>query len=440
MKYGQLISENPRSFLAHLKEHTLIERKTLRVCATRLASLIRTLEISDITQDDRSLVDIVGFATLTSTYDEGFLLILEPYPSDGAEVSDPVLRLVCLDAAIAIRPVFEKVHTVIITSGILSPLEMYPKVLNFPTVLQKSYTTTLARESLLPMLVTLGNDQAALTTSFHTWNEASVVRNYGRLVAEFAKITPDGLVVFFPSYQQMESMLTVWQEMEILDEIWRHKLILAETPHAHESSLALETYRTACMNGRGAVFFCVGRGKASEGIDFGHQYGRCVICIGVPFQYTESRALKARLEFLREANSIHESEFLSFDAMRHTAQCLGRVIRGKDDYGIMVLADRRFQKRKEQLPEWISHSLIDANTNLSSDMAISRAQRFLQEVAQPLSTKNQEGVSTWSLRNLLEHQEYIAERSRADVTSTEAERIFAESKTAEHDDLDLEEI
>ena len=32
--------------------------------------------------------------------------------------------------------------------------------------------------------------------------------------------------------------------------------------------------------------------------------------------------------------------------MRHAAQCLGRVLRGKDDYGIMVLADRRFTEEE----------------------------------------------------------------------------------------------
>ena len=36
--------------------------------------------------------------------------------------------------------------------------------------------------------------------------------------------------------------------------------------------------------------------------------------ISVPYQYTESRILKARLEYLRDAYRIRESEFLGFDA------------------------------------------------------------------------------------------------------------------------------
>lgn len=37
---------------------------------------------------------------------------------------------------------------------------------------------------------------------------------------------------------------------------------------------------------------------------------------------------------------IRENDFLTFDAMRHAAQCVGRAIRGKTDYGIMVFADK----------------------------------------------------------------------------------------------------
>ncbi|KAJ8610502.1 hypothetical protein MRB53_038494 [Persea americana] len=207
--------------------------------------------------------------------------------------------------------------------------------------------------------------------------------------------------------------------MGVLDAVWQYKLILVETPDSQETSLALETYRTACSNGRGAVLLCVARGKVSEGIDFDHHYGRTVLCIGVPFQYTESRILKARLEFLRETYRIRENDFLSFDAMRHAAQCLGRVLRGKDDYGIMVLADRRFLKKRTQLPKWIAQAMTDADTNLSVDMAVSSAKRFLRTMAQPYDRDDKDGQeggkegvvkSSWGERDLALHKERMEEQ------------------------------
>ncbi|PKX93937.1 TFIIH/NER complex ATP-dependent 5'-3' DNA helicase subunit RAD3 [Aspergillus novofumigatus IBT 16806] len=404
MKVTHTISETPPSFLTHVKDLTFIERKPLRFCAERLTSLVRTLELINI-EDYQPLQEVATFATLVSTYDKGFLLILEPFESETATVPNPVLHFTCLDAAIAIKPVFDRFSSVIITSGTLSPLEMYPKMLGFPTVLQESYTMTLARRSFLPMIVTRGSDQAQISSSFQIRNDPGVVRNYGNIVLEFSRITPDGIVVFFPSYLYMESIISMWQGMGILDSIWNYKLILVETPDSQESSLALETYRTACCNGRGAILFCVARGKVSEGIDFDHHYGRAVLCIGVPFQYTESRILKARLEFLRENYRIRENDFLSFDAMRHAAQCLGRVLRGKDDYGVMVLADRRFQKKRNQLPKWISQAMLESETNLSTDMAVATAKNFLRTMAQPFKAKDQEGISTWSLADIERHRE-----------------------------------
>lgn len=81
---------------------------------------------------------------------------------------------------------------------------------------------------------------------------------------------------------------------------------------------------------------------------------------GVPYQYTESRILKARLEFLRDVHHIKENDFLTFDAMRHAAQCVGRVLRGKTDYGLMVFADKvskgklsRKQDRDAYFRRWV---------------------------------------------------------------------------------------
>ena len=77
--------------------------------------------------------------------------------------------------------------------------------------------------------------------------------------------------------------------------------------------------------------------------------------------------------------------------MRHAAQCLGRVLRGKDDYGIMVLADRRFTRKKNQLPKWIAQALNDSDTNLSTDMALATAKSFCVVWRSQLTRKTWKG-------------------------------------------------
>uniref|UniRef100_A0A674GVZ2 General transcription and DNA repair factor IIH helicase subunit XPD n=1 Tax=Taeniopygia guttata TaxID=59729 RepID=A0A674GVZ2_TAEGU len=343
---------SPPAFLRELRERVCIDRKPLRFCAERLHSLLRTLALPDVA-DFSPITLVANFATLVSTYSKGFTIIIEPFDDRTPSVSNPVLHFSCLDASIAIRPVFERFQSVIITSGTLSPLEFYPKILGFRPVTMATFSMTLARECLCPMIVGRGNDQVAMSSKFETREDIAVTRNYGQLLLELSAVVPDGLVAFFTSYVYLESTVASWYEQGILENIQRNKLLFIETQDGAETSVALEKYQEACENGRGAVLLSVARGKVSEGIDFVHHYGRAVIMFGVPYVYTQSRVLKARLEFLREQLQVREGEFLTFDAMRHAAQCVGRALRGKTDYGLMVFADKPCAE-KPTMGSWCS--------------------------------------------------------------------------------------
>lgn len=401
LKYQHVTNESPAAFLQHLKEMTFIDRKPLRMCSERLGSLIQTLELTTL-DELSSLQKIADFATLVATYLDGFTVLFEPFDEivlleeDASSITpNPVLHLCCLDATIAMRPVFERFDSVVITSGTLSPLEMYPRLLDFSPVVTCSLSMTLARPSVAPLVVTRGADQVAISSRFQVRSDPAVVRNYGALLIELAKVTPDGLVAFFPSYIYMEGVVRAWQEMGVIASLLQHKLVFLETPDSQETSIALASYRAACDSGRGAVLLSVARGKVSEGIDFSGHYGRAVIMFGIPFQYTESRILKARLEYMREHYNIKEADFLSFDALRHAAQCLGRVLRGKNDYGLMVLADKRYARpeKRSKLPGWIASSIGPAQINLSTDMAVQLARQFFRQMAQPFPTSDQIGFS-----------------------------------------------
>ncbi|UYV82846.1 ERCC2 [Cordylochernes scorpioides] len=585
----RFVQESPVAFLEDMLQKVGIRQKPLRFCSERLGSLIRTLEISDIA-DFTPLTLLCNFATLVSTYTKGFSLIIEAFDERTPTLINPVLNFSCMDASIAIKPVFDRFQSVIITSGTLSPLDMYPKILNFRPALMASFTMTLARPCICPMVsvspvvrpppvlpvvlqvVTKGNDQVAISSRFETrddvgihldrtltfkthltklkgklssrnnilhklagsswgsdantlrtsalalifstaeycapvwegschtklidtqlnstlriitgvcqptridwlpvlahisppelrrkeatkkilksrkpiwsrgnqllsqnfniseawtnsWSSSdipnknlitspsvkipgfslprrewvllnrfrtAVIRNYGNLLLEIVSIVPDGVVCFFTSYHYMEAVVSSWYEQGIIDDIQKHKLLFIETPDGSETSLALSNYIKACNNGRGAVLLSVARGKVSEGIDFEHHLGRCVLMLGIPFMYTQSRILKARLDYLRDQFQIRESDFLTFDAMRHAAQCVGRALRGKTDYGIMLFADKRFSRadKRNKLPKWIQEYLKD--TNLSIEEAIQLSRAFLKQMALPFTRETQLGVS-----------------------------------------------
>lgn len=403
LKPTHVTSETPISFLIHLKDMTTIDAKPLKFSSERLSSLVRTLEIRGI-EELSGLHRVANFATITSTYMEGFLLIMEPYEGIGSTIYNPTLHLCCLDASLAIKPVLDRFKSVIITSGTLSPLDMYPKILNFrdQVAISKSFSMSLVRNCISPMVITRGSDQVSISSKFEVRTDNAVVRNFGQILIEFSKITPDGIVAFFPSYIYLETIVSMWSELRIIDKLLQYKLVFIETPDALETSIALENYRRACDNGRGAILLSVARGKVAEGIDFDHNYGRAVIMFGIPYQYTESRILKARLEYMRDKYQIRENDFLTFDAIRQAAQCVGRVLRGKTDYGLMVFADKRYSRadKRSKLPLWIQQHMSDANLNLSTDMSLALASKFFREMAQAYDMERKIGYSLWRIEDI----------------------------------------
>ncbi|KAL3313442.1 General transcription and DNA repair factor IIH helicase subunit XPD, partial [Cichlidogyrus casuarinus] len=397
LRITHVVQETSVAFLRDCLEKVCIDQRPLKYCSERLKSLLQTLEVSDLS-DYSALNLLCDFATLISTYTKGFCLLIEPFDERSNAIINPTLYFQCLDASLAIKPVFERFSSVIITSGTLSPLEIYPRILDFQPVNSASFTMTLSRNCICPMIVSKGNDQVTISTKFASREDIAVVRNYGSLLAEMCAVVPDGIVAFFPSYYYLESTFAAWYDQHIIESIQKNKLIFVETQDAEETSLALTNYQRACENGRGAVLLSVARGKISEGIDFDHHLGRCVILFGVPFVYTQSRIFKARLDFLREQYQVRPNEFITFDAMRHAAQCLGRAIRGKSDYGIMVLADKRYARadKRAKLPGWIQNHLSDALVNLSVEECVQTSKRFLRLMGQPYEVEDQMGVSLLS--------------------------------------------
>lgn len=75
--------------------------------------------------------------------------------------------------------------------------------------------------------------------------------------------------------------------------------------------------------------------------------------------------------------------------MRQAAQCAGRVIRNKNDYGIVIFADKRFARAKlrSKLPKWIAQFLTRECLDLDVGSTMVETRTFLLEMAQPTPTR-----------------------------------------------------
>ena len=110
-----------------------------------------------------------------------------------------------------------------------------------------------------------------------------IIRNFGNLLEKLSSQVPDGMVCYFTSYRYMEHTIVKWNQMDILQRVLENKLIFIESKDPYETVIALQNYKKACDNGRGALFFATARGKISEGVTFAGHYARCVMVFGIPF-------------------------------------------------------------------------------------------------------------------------------------------------------------
>lgn len=215
------------------------------------------------------------------------MIIKETYNpfSKNDNILDPIYELACLDASISIKHVFDYFQSVIITSGTLSPIDFYPKILEFQPKQIECFEMSVHRNCLCPLVISKGSDMNDITTKFDVRHDSAIVRNYAELLLQLARTIPDGITWFFPSYDYMEWIIGQWDDIGVLKNIMEYKLVFFETKDAIETSCALNNYRRACDSGRGGIFLSIARGKVAEGINFDGHYGRCVVICGIPFLY-----------------------------------------------------------------------------------------------------------------------------------------------------------
>jgi DNA excision repair protein ERCC-2 len=100
---------------------------------------------------------------LVGVHSQGFKVVFQPHPMDG-NIADPLLTLSCLDASLPMQPIFKRFPAVILTSGTISPINLYPKMLGFDPVVCKSINIQIGRNPISPIILGRTYDQEPLSS------------------------------------------------------------------------------------------------------------------------------------------------------------------------------------------------------------------------------------------------------------------------------------
>ena len=363
-----------------------VEPEILHFLGSRFAVFFITHQLTDV-KKYMPLWSLLDLVAILSTYEDNIGIYVGQKPEKSSSPVRPNIQLGCHDASLAFSQIVS-FNRFVLTGESISPLTIYSEMLKFqlePTSIVAFKFKSMDRRHILPILVARGTDQSDLTSIYPVMENHNGVNNYGRLISGLAKVVPDGIVAFFPSFRFMQEMIEMWgeSEMGVLQTILQHKLLFIETQDRNETSMMIDNHKRACDTGRGSVFFGVTSGRAVNGVDFSGRYGRCCVLFGLPDPQTTSPLVTARADFLDLKFQIRKDEFLVFNSVRHATQCCNKILNSKSDYAVTIFADMRYDRANVgvKLPKWIDKLITQSQRNQSVDDAIEQAKRFFMDMA-----------------------------------------------------------
>lgn len=366
--------------LTYIEQLVFIEPEILHFLGSRLVVFFVTHQLTDFAKY-AALWRVLDFVTVLSTYEDNIGIYMDAATTNRVSSFRPNIQLACHDASLAFSQVLP-FKRFVLTGSSLSPLAIYNQMLGFEPISVVGYVFSRSSRCrhFLPIIVARGTDQTVLTSEYAVMSNHNGVNNYGRLISGLAKVVPDGIVVFFPSFNFMQEMIAIWSQSSdgVIPTILQHKLLFIETQNQMETSLMIDNHKRAIDTGRGSVFFGVATGRAVDGVDFSGRYARCCLLFGMPMPHETCPLIEARSQFLEAKFGIAKKEFLMFNSVRLAMQTCNKILNSKQDYCITIFADVRYDKpsANAMFPRWISQWIARDQRNQSVDDAIEQAKRF----------------------------------------------------------------
>lgn len=145
----------------------------------------------------------------------------------------------------------------------------------------------------------------------HTLRE--LLQELGRVLMNICNLTPNGVVVFFPSYAYEEQAFNHLEATGILRKLEEKKRVFRESKGSVSVNEILEQYSAHCKPDpeaahTGALLTSVIGGKLSEGINFSDHLARCVVVVGLPYPNREDPVLQQKMRFLDEQQQLRRRQ------------------------------------------------------------------------------------------------------------------------------------
>lgn len=270
-------------------------------------------------------------------------------------VSAASIRYVHCDAA----PAFEQLlqaRSVLLLGGTLQPFASLAAQLRCPP----HRLTSFSCGHITPAANIAALTVPSLSFTHDQKLRPETVSGLLNLLVELSGVVPAGLVVFLTSYHYLAELLRCWEGAGGLRRLEANKRVFVEVRGGDIDSL----WRGYCSAAAGgALLLCVVGGRLSEGINFKDDLCRAVIMVGMPFADRREVTTQLQLQQGQRRGGTSEAQLYLEMCMRGVNQSIGRAIRHRGDYAMIVLVDRRYSDPsvRRLLPRWVGEGVCDCD-------------------------------------------------------------------------------
>lgn len=281
--------------------------------------------------------EALQFSRIAELFDENFVFdIIKRELDDSRSVSRLNLRNVV--PADFIRPRLTTARSTVLFSATLSPRHYYGDLLGLPnSTAWVDVESPFSREQLDVRII------SKISTRF-THRKASLAPIVELMAKQFSE-QPGNYLAFFSSFDYLQQVADLMRERHPLMPMWLQSRGMVEG----ERQAFLDRFT---LNSQGIGFAVLG-GAFGEGIDLPGKrlIGAFIATLGLAQLNPVNEQLKQRMTALFGAG--YDYTYL-YPGLQKVVQAAGRVIRGIEDRGVVMLIDDRYGERKVQnlLPGW----------------------------------------------------------------------------------------
>ncbi|KAI0979885.1 hypothetical protein GJ496_001927 [Pomphorhynchus laevis] len=259
-------------------------------------------------------------------------------------------------------------HSLIMAGGTMKPIEDFKDHLLGHVQIDKirfiSADHVVSKKNVLALACS-GPSQK-LDFRFLSRSQHETMLGLSTFLINICPSIPFGFIVFFPCHEYLHQFVDFLKsEKDSWVKLDQRKKIFVESKQNVDIVLAnyaaeIETSST------GALLFAVIGGRLSEGINFADNLGRCVCIVGLPYPNMRSIEITEKVRFYNKMKKNMGNRFCEIACWKTINQCIGRIIRHREDYGAIILLDNRYTQIdivKNNIANWISSQLEVVETS-----------------------------------------------------------------------------